>query len=972
MLETLVGNLSALTKQLTWLFGHHARHEQVDGAACLLLSCHSNKAACMNCNSLHRPLVIALLVNLMALTACGPESTQELVAKGKADLSSGNARSAVVRFKSALQAEPNATGTRVLLGQALVDAADPLGAIVELSKSLDQRADTSAVMPALARAMLATGQSRQLLETHGQLNLLDNAAQAAFKTQLAVAASFVGDRAKVEGYIAQALAAVPEYPGALIVQARAMLLRKEFEASLTTAERAIVLDPKLAPAWHLKGEALLAGKGDRAAGESAIRKALEIDPRYGPAHSALVASRIAAGDLDGAKKQLAAFKAAVPSSPEAVFLGAQVSYIDKDYAKAKEGTQLLLRIAPEHPAVLQLAAAVEWQVGSLVIARKMLETAIRVEPTLEGARVNLANVSILLGQPARGLAALDTLLKAGTTDPSALAAAGEASLRLGQTAAAEDFYSRAAKAAPDNQRTGTAFAMSQLANGDSTAGFARLESMASKNADGYVDAALASARLNRREYDAALAAVDSLIKKTPASAGAHELRGRVLLAKGDRVGARSAFEKSITLEPRFVPGVTSLAEMDLGDGKPEQARTRTEAFLKADPGNHVAAASLADLRIQAGVPAKEVQATLAEAIRLAPDEAGPRLKLIDVLARQKQVKNAVAAAQEAAAVLPNDVQVLDALGRAHFSDGNTQQALVTFNRVVSIDPNLAVAHLRIANTHTSEGNRSAAVASLRRALEIDPKLREARQQIVNLLVDLKRPKEALEIAVEMQRRDPKSSAGYLLEGAILRKLGNHAGAAAVYRKGLDATGEPGDLPLNLFVSLLAGKNWKQAETFGLSWLAKHPDDGAVVYNLAEGYMMNRDYGSAEVYFSKAVALRPDHVPSLNNLAAMLLSNGKPGGLELAKRAVQLAPDNTAALDTLAGALAVDKQWAEALRAQQKAVAIAPNDPVLRLNLAKIALRSGDKALAKAELDRLLALGGRNPLQAEAIRLLKEI
>jgi putative PEP-CTERM system TPR-repeat lipoprotein len=340
-----------------------------------------------------------------------------------------------------------------------------------------------------------------------------------------------------------------------------------------------------------------------------------------------------------------------------------------------------------------------------------------------------------------------------------------------------------------------------------------------------------------------------------------------------------------------------------------------------------------------------------------------------LLSSQRQLKAAVAAGQEASAFFPDDVQVLDAYGRALMAAGDHEQALTAFRRVTSIDPNLAVAHLRLAEAHKALGNTSAQVASLRRAVEVDPRQALARSSLVNLLVDAKRTREALDIARELQAREPASAGGYLLEGAIHRKLGDHDASAVVYRRGLERASDPADLPMNLLVSLLAADRFQAAEAFALGWLGKHPNDGAVTYNLAEGYLKYRDYPKAERLFSTALSLRPDHVPSLNNLAWLRTKLGKPGAVDLALQASRLAPDQPAILDTLGLALAAEKRHSEALVAQKRAVELAPGSAELRLNLARVAIAAGDKSLARAELERLIAQGDRSGFKAAASQLL---
>ncbi len=910
------------------------------------------------------------LAVVLGISACTQDSPQALVAQAQAALAKKDARAAVVHLKSALQADPASTPARVLLGRALLESGDPAGAVVELSKSLDQKAEASEVMPLLARALLLTGQGKKLVTLYGGVTLPDKTANAGFMASLATAWALAGEKTKADAAIAGALVAAPDLPDALILQARLMAGSSNFDGAMAIVDKVLARDPKLYEALHLRGEIQLVAKNDPKAAEASFREALAAERSYVPAHLALISARLQARDIAGAKAQLAELKAVAPNNPETVFKEAQLAYFDKDYAKAKETVQKLMRMASDNIGLLELAAAIEWQTGSLVTAERHLSTAVQLDPTLVNARINLAHIQLRLGLPARALESVKPLVDSPTPSSPALAVAGDAALQLGNMAEAEDFLARAVAAAPDDSRTRTALALTQLARGDQTKAFSQLETLASGSKDSYADIALVSARLRQNDLNAALAAADAMVRKDPNSASAHDLRGRVLLARRDDAGARSAFEKALSLEPRFFAAISSLAEIDMREKQVDRARKRFDDLLKDDPRNYLAIMWLADIRYRAGAPLEQVREIITQAIKAAPSEPEPRLKLIEVLSGQRQIKAALTEAQEAAAAIPDNVRVLDALGRMQVADGNRQQALSTFKRITTIDSNSAMAYTRMAEVHRAEGNRGAAVANLRRAVEIDPRLKAARINLVEILVDEKRSKEAIEIARELQRREPKSSGGYLLEAAVHRRMKNHEASISVYRAGMQKATDRGELAANLFTSLLASGAWKQAESFGLDWITKNPGDGAMHYFLGEGYLNAKDFRSAEKRFLETLVLRPDYVPALNNLAWVLVQQGKPGAVESAQKAVELLPNQPALLDTLATALAADKRLPEALAMQQKAVDVAPGDAALRFHLAKLALQAGDKALARRELDRLVAMGSRNPYRDEAGQMLK--
>ncbi len=84
------------------------------------------------------------------------------------------------------------------------------------------------------------------------------------------------------------------------------------------------------------------------------------------------------------------------------------------------------------------------------------------------------------------------------------------------------------------------------------------------------------------------------------------------------------------------------------------------------------------------------------------------------------------------------------------------------------------------------------------------------------------------------------------------------------------------------------------------------------------------------------------------------------------------PGQPAFLDTMATALAADKQFPQAIDVQKQAIEKAPNTPLFRLTMAKIYLQSGDKAQARSTLEALLKPGKDFPQRGEADALLKSI
>ena len=97
---------------------------------------------------------------------------------------------------------------------------------------------------------------------------------------------------------------------------------------------------------------------------------------------------------------------------------------------------------------------------------------------------------------------------------------------------------------------------------------------------------------------------------------------------------------------------------------------------------------------------------------------------------------------------------------------------------------------------------------------------------------------------------------------------------------------------------------------------------------------------------------------------------KEAAVGYAEKAVALSPKQPAYMDTLAMLYSDRNNYTKAVDLQTKAIELAPQVPIFKLNLAKIHIKGGKKDLARKELDDLAKLGNKFNGQAEVATLLK--
>ncbi len=942
-------------------------------STCSTRSCPSAPATACRTRPAGRwaALGVAAALVLAQLAGCAPDTPQDLVASAQSYLDKRDPRAAIVQLKAALQQDPNSGLARYLLGRALLDSGDPGSAIVELGKAQDLRHADRDVVPALARALLLSGQYKRVTTDYASVQLADQAAMADLQATLAAAWGAQGDRERTERAVAAALALVPEHGPARVLQARMLAGARRYGEALALVEQVLAREDTLHDAWHLKGELLWHVQKDEQGAAAAFRRTLALEKAYVPAHSALISMAIARRDVDAMKAQLEQLREVLPKHPQTRFVEAQIAFVQRDYARAREVTQALLRVAPDHAGTLQMAGAIEFQNGSLLLAETHLNKALQQAPQLPVARRLLGQTYLRLGQPQRTLAVLEPMISGEGADAEAISVAADAFLQLAEPGRAEALFLRAAELAPNDARVRTALALTHLARGDAGTAFSELEAVAARDKGSFADMALISARLRRGEYAQALAAVDAMSKKQPDTALVAMLRGRIHQVRGDGKAARAELERALAIDPMYFPAAASLAQLDVAAKRPEDSIPRFEVMVRTDPRHVNARLAIADLRLRAGAPREQVVALLAEAIKLTPAEAAPRLALADLHLRAKDYKAALTVAQDASAALPSNLEVLDMLGRAQFESGDLQQALNTFRRLAGASPNTAQTHLRLADVHLALRDPRAAEASFRRALEAQPDSQPAQRGLVDLALADKRPRDALAVARTMQQQRPHAAAGWLFEADIQQRLKNPAAAIAAYRNGLRQRPHP-ELAARLHAALLAAGQRAEADRLAAEWDRDRPGDPTMDQHLASIAITRGDFAQAEQRLARVVERQPDNALALNNLAWLMVRQGRSGAVPLAERANELLPGRPPLMDTLAGALAAEKQWPRALALQKEVVERAPEDFYLRLNLARIAIQAGDKELARSELEKIARHGGRSGLQADAAQLLKTL
>lgn len=925
----------------------------------------------MNQIPLHRRIAPMALVSLLLLAACGNSDPEKMLASAKTYLEKKDNQAAIIELKNTLQEKPDMAEARFLLGKALLLSGDVVGSEAELQKARELGFAPDEVTPLLVRSRLAQGQFRKVSDEFSKVHLTSAEANADLMTLVAVAWRQQGDQKAFEASLQEALKVKPDHAPALIEQSRFKAAQRDFDGALAVLDTVLARDATNEEAQKLRGDILLYGKFDEVQALAAYRAVVEAWPNSENGRAGVIRVLLSQGQLDQAAQEIDKLTAFAAGRPQTLYLQSQLAYQKKDFKAAQERIQQLLKLAPDNPMALEMAGAIEFQLNSMVQAEALLSRAVQAAPQLRIARRVLALTYLRTGQLDQAIAALPADLATNDSDPALLSVAGQIYMVKGDIEQAQRFFARSAKLDPKDPAKRTSLAVSHLMSGKAEMALVELQDIAASDQGVVADLALISAHMQRREVDKALAAIDALEKKRVNDPMPLQLRGRALLMRNDRPGARKAFERAQEVDPEYFAATAALAAIDLADSKPEEARKRFEMAVQRNPKNARALMALAEVRASHGGSKDEVADLIRRAVDSAPSDKAPRIMLVEHYLRQNDAKTALSTAQTAVAALPDVPELIDALGRAQTASGEYNQAMSSFNKLQSLLPNSPLPYVRMASAQVANKDKQAAIQSLRKALDIQPDLLAAQRGLVNLTLENSQPSDALAMSRMVQKQRPKEGVGYILEGDVHGAAKNWSLSADAYRAGLKVAPGP-ELAIKLHTALTMGGKAAEAARFMTDWQKDHPKDAAVLMYLGDRAIAAKQWADAQSPYERVLELQPKNALALNNLAWVAGRLGRGDAVALAERANEAAPNQPAFMDTLAMLLSEKGEHARALAIQKKVVELQSNTPLFKLNLARIQIKAGERDAARTLLNELSAMGDRFSGQSDVEQLRKNL
>lgn len=898
-----------------------------------------------------RLITVAAGMTLVALLACQRiKPVADVLADARKAHGNGEDRAAVIHLKNLLQQEPGHAAARRMLGELHLSLGDAVSSEKELRRALALGEPRQELLPLLVKAMLAQSAYQGALD--------ELRAEPLTPTVLAWRGHALLGLGKAEDagqLYTQALRKDGKLVEAHLGQARLALLRNDSAAAGESVERALASDPHNIDTLRFRGD-LLRLRGDIDGALAAYRTILGQDRNNVQAFADIAAMRLLEGKPELARQQLDAARKIQPASLVILYAQGLLDLAEGKHKAALERAQMVLRAAPEHLPSMLLAASVELETGATSQARAHV---LRYRQSLpkEPFAVRLqAQCDLREGKAQDALALLEPAIAENPQEIELLALGGEAAMRTGKHEMAARWFSRASSLAPESSSLLAASGLSLLGQGQDARAVDALE-QATKKEGGTASRAgslLVMTHLRNRNFSKAMEQVRQM-EKSGDNPSLQNLKGGVLLASGDLGGARKAFARSLELDPRHMPALDNLAELDFLEKKIPLARQRYLAALERDRSSLPLLMALAKLEARQGNGPAAV-GWLERATAVAPDALAPAQTLAALYMRNGQAAKALQQAQRLQALRPNEAVSLDLLAQAASAAGQHARALESLQKLALLRPQDPDIQLRIARTSLVLKQKAPALQAARKAIALDPNREDALVLASALMLDDRSFEDARKLAKNVQQRQPTAGIGFKLEGDALLEEGKAADAVGQYERAYSLQ-HSGPALIALHRALHAAGKADSAEQRMSDWLDQHPSDQPTRLYYASHLLQRSQFGAARREYEIILQRDPDNVLALNDLAWALLQAREGDAMQPAERAYQLAPGNPAVADTFAWILAESGKPARALPILKKALQTAPTAADIRLHYAHTLFRSGDKRAARSQCEQLLAIQG---------------
>jgi tetratricopeptide (TPR) repeat protein len=436
------------------------------------------------------------------------------------------------------------------------------------------------------------------------------------------------------------------------------------------------------------------------------------------ARDRLAELRVQRNDVPGAQTLIAEVLAKSPRDDDALLLRGNIALAKSDPKAAIADLRAVLRDQPNAVGVLRVLARAHLANGEPALAEETMRRALEANPKDASIRLDLAQLLAQMGKPELAKPIAADLVKDQPNNIAALDALFRVSI------AAKD-YDTAKTAAEARVASDPKSAVGYLYEGVLAEGSKRNDDalrLYAKAVDIQPDTfeplqAQIRLMVAMKGVPEALKRLDEVLAKDPKAAMAPNLKGELLLSKGDTSGAIAAFKDASARAPRWWQPYRGLAEAEFAAKDPEAG---LEALRSAQPNVDQPAelAMALGLYLERAGKTDEAMKQYEEVLRRSPrsDVAANNLAMLLVSNKKDDASIERAKTLSARFAESSNPSFLDTYGWVLFKHGEAAASVTVLEKVVSKVPDAPLALYHLGMAQSSSGSNAQALGNLTRAV----------------------------------------------------------------------------------------------------------------------------------------------------------------------------------------------------------------------------------------------------------------
>jgi putative PEP-CTERM system TPR-repeat lipoprotein len=614
--------------------------------------------------------------DVLQVLKSAPEHVPSMIIAGAANMNLGAYTAAEDYLTRALDRMPKHWGARELLVKTQMRMGQPERAMETLTPMLQQAADQPEVLALAGEVRLANNDMGGAAEYFERAAKLDKN-NASVRARLGQVHFDMGEQERgIEDLEAASAADASNYRADLLLVLN-YIRAKDYDKA-TEALRTLEKKQPDNPVTHNVKGVLYVAKKQPEAGRASFEKAIALQPNYYPALINLARLDIRENKPAVARKR---FEDVLTREPN--------------------NEQLLLAYA----GVLQSTGASRDEVTST------MERAVKSNPASPSAHVALINFYRRAGNREAALAAAHNALAAVPNNTAVLDAAGQALLAGGETEQAITTFNKLVNATPGSPnghlRLAQAYAMDKKT--DSAIASLR-KALAIQPALDEARVQIVGMMLGSGRADEALAEARGIQKRQPQNALGYALEGDVHTVRRQWADAESAYRQSLKHGADNTAVFIKLHNVLDQQKKTSDSQALTAQWIKDHPKDVAARNYLAELQLREKDYAGAI--THYKAILNVEPRNALVLNNIAWAAAQQNDPQAMAYAQKAHDIAPDNPAILDTFGTLLVNKGDVTRGLPMLERAVKLAPGVPAIRINYAKALIKAGKGEAARSEL--------------------------------------------------------------------------------------------------------------------------------------------------------------------------------------------------------------------------------------------------------------------